>query len=59
MDGKNVVLVLRLPEQLKKSFENVCVQQDRTASQIIRDLMRLYVRDHEQLELENIKGVKK
>lgn len=59
MDGKNVVMVLRLPEQLKKSFENVCAQQDRTASQIIRDLMRLYVRDHEQLELENIKGVKK
>lgn len=59
MDEKTSVIVLRLPDQLKKSFENVCRQQDRTASQIIRDLMRLYVRDHEQLELENIKGVKK
>jgi len=49
---EQVNMIFRLPEELKAVFEKVCAQQDRTASQILRDLIRAYVRDHQQLELE-------
>ena len=45
-------LIIRLPAELKMAFENACKQKDRTVSQIVRDLIRGYVRDNAQLELE-------
>ena len=56
---KQVNMIFRLPDELKAAFENSCAQQDRTASQILRDLIRGYVREHSQLELENISKPKK
>jgi len=47
-----VNMIFRIPEELKVAFENVCHQQDRTPSQIMRDMIRAYVRDHQQLELD-------
>lgn len=56
MDEQTVIMNFRLPAGLKKAFESTCKTQDRQPSQIMRDLMRGYVRDHSQLELEGVKG---
>jgi predicted DNA-binding protein len=40
-------LIFRLPEELKNAFENACKRQDRTASQILRDMIRAYVRENQ------------
>jgi len=47
-------LIIRIDDSLKAAMENVCAQQDRTVSQIVRDLIRKYVRDNAQLEFEEI-----
>jgi len=47
-------LIIRIPDELKVAMENVCAQQDRSVSQIVRDLIRKYVRDNSQLEFEEI-----
>lgn len=33
----------RISEELKKAFEEACEQNDRTGSQILRDLIKEYV----------------
>lgn len=45
-------LVIRVPAPLKAAFEAAAKREDRTVSQLIRDYMRAYVRDHSQLEFE-------
>jgi len=47
-------LIVRLPDELKAAMENVCAQQDRSVSQIVRDLIRKYVKENLQLEFEEI-----
>lgn len=47
----SVVLNLRLPADLKAVFDGVCRQNDQTASQVVRALIRQYVMDHAQGDL--------
>ena len=47
-------LIVRIPDELKVAMDNVCAKQDRTVSQIVRDLIRQYVRDNSQLEFEEM-----
>lgn len=42
---------MRLPESLKIAFEAACKQNDQTASQVIRAMMRDYVRKNAQGDL--------
>lgn len=46
---------LRLPGDLKRAFEDACKGNDQTASQVIRALMREYVKKHAQQELKGLK----
>jgi predicted transcriptional regulator len=47
----SVSMIFRLPDELKYAFDRICAAGDRTASQILRDLIRSYVRDHSQSDL--------
>ena len=42
------MLNLRLPADLKAVFDGVCRQNDQTASQVVRALIRQYIKDHAQ-----------
>lgn len=46
----------RIPGDLKSAFEEACARNDRTASQVLRDLMRDYVKKNAQGDL--LKGSK-
>lgn len=46
-----VTINLRLPESLKAAFEAACKQNDQTASQVIRAMMREYAKKHAQGDL--------
>lgn len=50
------IIRARLESSLKKSFEDACKANDRTASQVLRDLIRQYVKQNAQGEL--LKGKK-
>ena len=45
------ILNLRLPADLKAAFEDACKGNDQTASQVIRALMRQYVKQNAQGDL--------
>ena len=47
----NTSLNLRLPSELKKAFEDACERNDLSASQVIRAMMREYVRQNAQGDL--------
>lgn len=42
---------MRIDEDLLNSFQSVAKQNDRTASQLIRDFMRDYIRKNAQADL--------
>jgi len=44
-------LQIRLPEDLRKAFQAACEQNDQTASQVIRAMMREYVSRNAQQPL--------
>ena len=39
-------LIIRIPEQLKRMLESCAIEQDLTSSQIVRKLIRDYVKDN-------------
>jgi len=47
---------LRLPSDLKKAFEEACERNDQKASQVVRALMREYLKKNAQGDL--LKGSK-
>lgn len=57
--AKEVVLPVRMDSELKTVFLKVAEMEDRPASQIIRELIRDYVKSHAQLDLIEGKGKKK
>ena len=44
---KNAGLRIRIDRDLREKFLKFCREQDRPAAQVIREFMRVYVRDHE------------
>ena len=46
MERKTARLTLLIDPHKKKAFENLCAQQDLTPSQVVRQLIRDYLRDH-------------
>lgn len=50
----------RVDEDLKRVFEQACEDDGLTASLVLRQLMKEYVKNHQQLDLLNVsKKVKK
>lgn len=49
-------LTLRLPADLKAAFEMACKQNDQNSSQVIRAMMREYIKKNAQGDL--LRGVK-
>jgi len=47
MELKTARLTLLLDPNKKAAFERLCAQQDRTASQVVRQLIREYLAHHE------------
>lgn len=45
---ETVVINHRVPADLKRAFEQACKDNDQTASQVIRSLMREYVKKNAQ-----------
>lgn len=56
---KAEVLPVRIDAELKAVFLKVAEMEDRPASQIIRELIRDYVKSHAQLDLVEAKGRRK
>jgi predicted transcriptional regulator len=54
--AKDEVLPVRIDPELKAVFLRVAEMEDRPASQIIRELIREYVKSHAQLDLIEGKG---
>lgn len=45
------IVKARVDVDLKVAFEAACRSQDRSASQVLRDMMRDYIRKHAQADL--------
>lgn len=54
--AKDMVLPVRIDPELKAVFLKVAEMEDRPASQIVRELIREYVKNHAQLDLIEGKG---
>ncbi len=54
--AKDEVLPVRIDPELKAIFLKVAEMEDRPASQIVRELIRDYVKNHAQLDLIEGKG---
>jgi predicted transcriptional regulator len=50
-DKKEIAFTIRVEHSLKDAFVDAAKSQDRTASQLIRDFMRDYVKKHGQRDL--------
>jgi hypothetical protein len=46
MELKTARLTLLIDPNKKEAFERLCAQQDRTASQVVRQLIRDYLTEH-------------
>ena len=57
--AKEEVLPVRMDSELKAVFLKVAEMEDRPASQIVRELIRGYVKSHAQLDLTEVKGKRK
>lgn len=51
MEDRSDTIKVRIEPSLKVAFDAVCAEQDRTVSQILRDMIRSYVREHRQADL--------
>jgi len=51
MEDRSEIIRARIEPSLKHAFEKVCAAQDRTSSQIMRDMIRDYVKQHAQADL--------
>ena len=50
---KDAGLRIRVQRELRKSFLEACQAEDRPAVQVLRDLMRAYVRKHQEAKGAN------
>lgn len=50
-DSKKTSLLIQLESDLKQSFASVCSSQDQSVSQVLRKLMRDYIKTHAQQDL--------
>jgi antitoxin component of RelBE/YafQ-DinJ toxin-antitoxin module len=50
MTGQDLIRT-RIDADLKRAFEEACTRNDRTASQVLRDLIRDYVKKNAQGDL--------
>lgn len=48
----SVVLPVRMKRELRDSFHSVVKTKDLSGSQIIRELIRRYIKDNEQIEFD-------
>lgn len=46
MEKKTARLTVLIDPHKKRAFENLCASQDLTPSQVVRQLIREYLRDH-------------
>ncbi|MBB3190396.1 CopG family transcriptional regulator [Halomonas cerina] len=46
MEKKTARLTLLIDPHKKQAFERLCAAQDRTPSQVVRQMIRDYLRDH-------------
>lgn len=46
MESKTARLTVLVDPEKKKAFERLCASQDLTSSQVVRQLIRDYLRDH-------------
>lgn len=49
--NKDIAFTIRVEQQLRDAFVSAAQSQDRTASQLVRDFMRDYVKKHGQRDL--------
>lgn len=56
MEQEKITVTVRVPGDLKRAFEAAAADNDRTASQLLRDFMREYVRKNAQGDL--LKGAR-
>jgi hypothetical protein len=46
MENKTARLTLLIDPEKKKAFEQLCATQDRTPSQVVRQMIREYLQQH-------------
>ena len=51
MEDRDDTIKFRVEASLKRQFDETCRGQDQTASQVLRSLIRDYIRKHSQPEL--------
>lgn len=47
MESKTARFTVLLDPRKKKAFEKLCAEQDLTPSQVVRQLIRVYLEDHD------------
>ena len=52
LPDRNAPLRLRMPMGLRSAFHDACTAQGRTMSEVFRDAMAAYIRDHPSDQLE-------
>jgi antitoxin component of RelBE/YafQ-DinJ toxin-antitoxin module len=48
MTKKNVAFKIRIDEELRREFVEICQSEDLTAAQVVRKFMRGYIERHKQ-----------
>jgi len=48
MSKKNVAFKIRIEEELRREFVEICQSEDMTAAQVVRRFMRGYIERHKQ-----------
>jgi antitoxin component of RelBE/YafQ-DinJ toxin-antitoxin module len=60
MEKKTARLTLLIDPEKKRAFEKLCASQDLTPSQVVRQLIRDYLRNHDvEYEAQTGKGPEK
>jgi antitoxin component of RelBE/YafQ-DinJ toxin-antitoxin module len=60
MEKKTARLTLLIDPEKKRAFEKLCASQDLTPSQVVRQLIRDYLRNHDvEYETQTGKGPEK
>ena len=54
MNRKNVAFKIRIEEELRREFVEVCRAEDMTAAQVVRSFMHDYLERHRQMKQQNL-----
>ena len=52
MADKDVAFKIRVEEELRKEFIEICRAEDMTAAQVVRQFMRQYIKQHQASALQ-------